>query len=575
MPKINILSESISNRIAAGEVVQRPASAVKELIENSIDAKAKNIVITVKKGGKESILILDDGVGMDAEDAELCFKRHATSKIKTDQDLFEISNYGFRGEALASISSISHVELSTSEHGAKEGRTITLEAGQVKSNKSSSPINGTRIKIDNIFYNTPARKKFQKTVTTEFNHILQVINNQAIISHDVSFELIHDNKSVFKLSAVADRLDRIIDIYGPTMKDQLIKTKYGYTSKPTLTRSNRNMQKIYVNDRIVHDKTISYAIYNVYKDLLPKGRHPITFLLLTVPHEFVDINVHPTKDEIKFKEETVIYNMVTGTLKDALRTKLDELEREKFKVVRPEVYGDKVQQSILKYHNSAPTVSTGFVRPAAGAVGSYGKSSSTLGSGMPEPYEKSGSDSGVGIGVPESQEQSGSASGVGLGVPESHGKSGKNESLGSEIPESSSNSMEDVSGFVRSNPASIPYVVYNNLYISCILKGELCIIDQHTAHERVLYERFKANLHTQDKLSQELLFGETINLLPTQVKLFTKIIAQLEEVGFRIDEFGENDFVVRSIPSFIKHTDLNKMINDILDDLGRGAHLPV
>jgi len=326
MPNIKILPENLMNQIAAGEVVERPASVVKELLENALDAGAQRLIIEVEGGGDTYIRITDDGSGMDTTDAVMAFERHSTSKISTTEDLFNIQTLGFRGEAIASIASVSYFTLQTKKKGDLEGTLVICEGGKIKKTRSLGCPEGTQIEVKQLFYNTPARKKYLKNDATEFGHILDTVSGIALAFPEVAFKLVHDKKTVFELPATEDQLVRVRGLLGRGVADELIPVFYGGTNvklegfigKPSIARANRNSQFLYVNRRQVRSHVLSYAVKQSFYSLLPKEKYPVFLFFVTLNPQLVDVNVHPRKQEVKFSNEKEIFSIFTIACKKAL-----------------------------------------------------------------------------------------------------------------------------------------------------------------------------------------------------------------------------------------------------------------
>ncbi len=325
MPRINVLPLNLRNKIAAGEVVERPASVVKELMENSIDAMASRIEIDVAKAGKRLIKVSDNGIGMDREDALLAFERYATSKIKDEHDLFNIKTMGFRGEALSSIASVSRVRLITS-HQDETGTCIEIIGGDVKEIKDCPAI-GTTIEIKDLFFNTPARRKFLKSDSTENYHIIDTVTREAISHYQTGFVLRMDGDDVLNLSPASSYKERLVQIFGKDFVNELMETEAedgrisikAFLGKTTNLRNNRNNQFLFINNRPVKDQSITYAVYKAYEELIPKDRHPVFLLFMGIDPKKVDFNVHPTKREVRFEDKSSVFNFVHQAAKEALK----------------------------------------------------------------------------------------------------------------------------------------------------------------------------------------------------------------------------------------------------------------
>ncbi|MCE5195036.1 MAG: DNA mismatch repair endonuclease MutL [Nitrospiraceae bacterium] len=362
MPQIKILSVDLRNKIAAGEVIERPASVVKELIENSIDAESTDIRIEILHGGKKMIKVSDNGIGMDKDDAVLCFEQYATSKIRDESDLFNITTMGFRGEALPSIASVSKIKLVTGLKEAVSGFSIELHGGELKS-KKDSPSSGTSIEIKDLFFNTPARKKFLKTNTTELYHIIDTVTKEALSHPEIGFTLVTDNQETIVLSKASGLRERVMQIYGDELMAGLVEVNLNYNSlnmsafisKTENFRSSKAHQFIFVNDRPIKDYSISHAVYNAYEGILPKDKHPVFFIFLDINPKIVDFNVHPTKKEVRFENKEAVYNFINAGIKDVIKEKRVEYTRQfTEEMSRP---GHQQNYSKQSFINTAPVIS--------------------------------------------------------------------------------------------------------------------------------------------------------------------------------------------------------------------------
>src|SRR4030043_866997 len=335
MPQIRILPSDLRNKIAAGEVIERHASVVKELIENALDAGSTDIRIDVLYGGKRLIKVSDNGIGMDTDDALLCFERHATSKLANEDDLFSIRTLGFRGEALSSIASVSKVRLVTAVRGTPLGVSVALTGGVVSEMKDS-PALGTTVEVKDLFFNTPARKKFLKATNTEFYHIIDVVSKESLSHWDIGFSLVTDNKETLNIPPSSGPKERIMQIYGEEFVNGLVGVRseapgiqcIAYVSRSTNFRSTKSHQLIFMNKRPIKDQALSHAVYRAYEGILPQDKHPIFFLFLDVNPSEVDVNVHPTKREVRFQDKEFVYHFVHNALKTSVRGEHSEFTRQ-------------------------------------------------------------------------------------------------------------------------------------------------------------------------------------------------------------------------------------------------------
>jgi DNA mismatch repair protein MutL len=327
MPTISILPDLLINKIAAGEVIERPASVVRELIDNSIDAGARSISVEILHGGKKLIKVADDGAGMDRDDASLCFERHATSKIHTESNLFNITTLGFRGEALSSVASVSKITLITSPKDSATGSKVELGINHKKEITDAPAVRGTTVEVRDIFYNTPARRKFLKSTPTELSHIIETVIQKAFAYPGISFSLVHNNSEVLHATATDSYKERFLQLYGEELTTEFFEVEkgegvvklYGFCSTPAFTRATRNYQIVFVNRRAVRNPTVSHAVYSAYRDIIPKDRHPAFFLFLDIDPHKVDVNVHPAKREVRFETPDRIHTVVAHAIREVLK----------------------------------------------------------------------------------------------------------------------------------------------------------------------------------------------------------------------------------------------------------------
>ncbi len=501
MGKIRVMDETLANKIAAGEVVEKCSSVVKELCENSIDAGAKNILIHLEEGGKKKIEVSDDGSGMNEEDAVLAFQRHATSKIYKDDDLFFIDTLGFRGEALPSIASVSRCELKTSDGNV--GTHLVIEGGKKILVEKSDARKGTSIKITNLFYNTPARLKYLRSEQAELASCVSFVERLALSHPEIAFTLHHDNHLVVKTSGSGDLLKTIHEIYGLQVSSKMIEIKasnddfdlYGYICKPEILKSNRNHMIVMVNDRIIKNFDINKAINDAYYTYKPDIKFPIVVLKINTDPTLIDVNIHPTKQDIKLSKMDILYDLIVKTIKDALYKALlvpDALLR------TPEIQSGpkEVIENIVKEQEEAYTptmVQTEFNLKE-------------------EPKEE----------------------------------------------------------IIVENPEMKELVLYpvglaHGTYIIAENESGIYIIDQHAAQERVNYERNMAALKSKEVHTTNLLFPITIELSGSE---FLKVKAEeehLKELGFDIEEFGVNTFVIKAHPTWLREGYEEESIRRIID----------
>lgn len=520
MTKIKILPQQIANKIAAGEVVDRPAAVVKELIENAIDAEAKTVTVVLEQAGKKLIQVIDDGIGITEEDVPLAFQRHATSKISTVSDLDKIITLGFRGEALPSIASVSQMEMKTCAKGKPLGVYIHLEGGTVSRQEQTAMNHGTVITVRNLFYNTPARRNFLRADVTEMNHINKVLKRFFLGYPGITFSVVHNDKNIYDLPA-ADIENRLTQLLGTELYEGMVFVREeigdieleGYICRPDLARGTADNQFIFLNKRAIQNRSLSHAVLQGYANLIDRSQYPQFVLFLNIPPQLVDINVHPTKMEVRFSNERAIYQLFLSAVRNAIQsdkivphfsmeaTDENHLEIERhFKLHRP----------------------PGIARPLGSAA------------------------SGI---SPEKENQLT----FGYTAPP-EGAFPEYEAKNNEIP------AQDES---QERPQL--WQVHRR-YICSQIKSGLVIIDQHVAHERVLYEKFLNYLNNQKKVpSQKLLFPQNLELALEDYLIFGEIKEWLEKIGFAITELSNRTILIEAIPADVRVGYEGKVLLEIID----------
>ena len=515
--KIRVLSEDLTNKIAAGEVVDRPSAVVKELLENSIDAAADEITIILKEGGKALIQVVDNGTGMDREDALLSLQRHTTSKISTYDDLHNIHSLGFRGEALASIASISRIELKTVTQGQTEGTLIRIDGGVIEEVSSSAGVRGTSIAVKNIFYNTPARRKFLKSTESEYRYILNTISRFTLSYPQIEFSLYHNDQLVYKYKPCSLQ-ERLIDVLGARYRDKIIMIDEGssfllvsgFIGKQDASKKSRGNQYIFLNGRYIVNRSLNHAIVSAYGTIIPRDEFPLYVIFLELDPRRVDVNVHPSKMEVKFSDERLIYSILRNAVNKALA--------------------------------SANVIPTYTFREAPETI----RANHGIQTHMPlQGYESiRSSEIGQLITPDESSNQS---------------LTTKFEA----IPE-----PEDEKGlFQRKNVWQI-----HNQYILSEIRSGIIIIDQHVAHERILYERALQNFEKRKPSSQQLLFPIIQELNPEDYSILNEILPYLEHLGFIIKGFGGNTVVIEGIPVALKLGNEETILIEIIDEFKKNMN---
>ncbi len=497
--KIKILSEILSNKIAAGEVVERPSSVVKELIENSLDAGSTRIIIEVENGGLSLIRVSDNGIGMNHDDALLSLERYATSKIYKDGDLFSIKTLGFRGEALPSIASVSRFCLITKDEISEVGTEVFVEGGTIKKVSEIGAPRGTMITAKHLFFNTPARRKFSKTVKTEMGHIAEAVANIALGWPGVQFKLYHNGKTVKNWYSSSDPFNRVLDVVGNDMRNDLLNIKFednfvsgeGWISSRQVSRKTSRGIFIYINGRVVRDKGIQYALFEGYAGRLMKGQFPVAVVFINVPYDEVDVNVHPSKHEVRLSQQKQVHKTLTGAVSEALHV-----------ADRP------------KWAASNSTEQKSFF--------------------VSEPvlqYNKSINDIPVSPDIPDSP------------------------AVQKKI-------------WVKKHFSDLRAVgQFHDTYILCESDKELVLIDQHAAHERILFEHLK-KLSMNSKIeAQKLLMPETIDTGHREAHTLEKLIPDLKKLGLEIEPFGGTTFVIKSVPAILADREIKPIILEIAEKM--------
>ena len=512
---IKRLPQDLINQIAAGEVVERPASVLKELVENSIDANSTQITIRVDKGGTKLISVSDNGIGMSVSDANIAFERHATSKLISSDDLFNIHTLGFRGEALASIASVAKVSLRTRERNALTGTFMEIEGGSILKNTECGCPPGTEIEVRDIFYNVPARRSFLKTVSTEHGHILSTVIHQALSHINIHFILTGGGdraKIIIDLPSVDSIEDRVLQIYGNEVIERLISIPgetpisssglsiYGLVSKPVLTFRNKENQLFFVNKRAVKNPSLSHAVQEAYRDLIPGDSCPMVVLFIDIAPDLVDVNVHPTKREVRFRDSRYIHDMVVEAIRGALQAKGKSED----------------------------------VAPAFMAGTRWGMNPHAT-----EWLDKGGFETG--------------SSNASLTV---------SEGFNPFIEKTHYQAQE-----LYTEPLVRIFGQTGALFIIAEINGELSIIDQHAAHERVVYDRLKRGYERGGSAAQALLIPETIELSIDKAHTLCEYKEFLNALGFDIGEIGDRSFIVRAVPEVFTGDDYRSLLINMTDEI--------
>ena len=561
MAQIKILPPDVSNKIAAGEVVERPASVIKELVENAVDAKSTSVGVEVRAGGKRLLRVSDNGIGMTREDALLALERHATSKVSCIEDLQRIQTFGFRGEALPSIASVSQFELLTRTAEALEGAKVTVEGGVVRSVQGSGCSPGTHITVNNLFYNVPARLKFLKSGTTEFNHITNQVMWAALAHPKVHFSLSHNGRSSVDVRACDSHIERIRLLYGKEFAENLIEFDadlaklhlHCFIGKPELTKSNRNYQLFFLNRRPIRSKLLGAALTEAMRSMIPKDRYAVAFIFLTMDTEEVDVNVHPAKIEVRFRNEQGMYGGVmrvinSGVHKHKYIPKIetdgqDAAARDAGKI--PEAARQTAESTI----NAAATEVTADSSPNHSAPPAVGVEIGESGQAAVAPSIEPRVDS-MGNGQSQTPDnESKTQSPITSSVVQPPNR---------EIPEGVTLELFDL------EKVELKTNLFNT-YIVAESQDRVFIIDQHVAAERVLYERFTRQLHADGIPVQGLLLPVTIEVNSQQLNAFNAGDSLFKSLGFDLEPFGGNTIIVRSIPAPLPMRLAPETVTDLLD----------
>jgi DNA mismatch repair protein MutL len=538
---IRVLREEVAAQIAAGEVVERPASVVKELIENSLDAGAATITVEADNGGRRLIRVIDDGVGIPADEARLAFARHATSKLRTVDDLSRIATLGFRGEALASIAAVSRTTMATRHQDESVGTEVQVEGGEVRVERPVGAAVGTVVTVENLFFNTPARLKFLKSESTERRHILQLVSHYAMAYPAVRFRLAQDGREQFHTTGSGDLADVLVEAFGlDTFKDMIEVSPqpvsrpdlppievYGFTSVPSLNRSNRSQIVLFVNGREVMDQSLSYAVVQAYHTLLPTGRYPLAVLLITLSPEEVDVNVHPTKAEVRFRVPDAVFAAVQRSVRRAV------IDQAPVPPMGSESYDDRA-------------------RPGWGARGDREAGA------PPRPM------------VPGEQQLRLELESL---APGRYGQQRPGQEP--RLPYSPQDTEIPAGPGGPARPRTLPILRVigqaGATYIVAEGPAGLYLIDQHAAHERILYEQFMAQHAATEPVTQHTLPVTTVELSPAEAHLIEDSLDLLTHLGFDLELFGSNTFRVRAIPALLADHEPDDVLQGIVQDLEGGV----
>jgi DNA mismatch repair protein MutL len=537
MGRVQVLPDILAHQIAAGEIVERPASVIKELLENSLDAEATDIVVETAQGGRAMMLVRDNGFGMSAEDARLAFQHHATSKIRSMEDLAGITTLGFRGEALPSIASISRLRLRTVEKGRQPpiGTEVLLEGGRLQAVRETSWPAGTEVRVEDLFYNVPARRKFLKGVSTELSHLTRQVMQYALAYPSVSFRFLHEGRSLLEAPAAADFRERVYQVFGEAFLDNLVPLAFekegirvhGFASLPHEQRSSGNWQFLYVNRRMVRDRVLTHAVRQAYQDAIPMSVYPVVLIFVEIDPAQVDVNVHPAKTEIRFRDSNLVHSAVFHGIEEAL----------------------------LRRNGGLASVAVNM--PAERAAEEIGDYRGRIARSFEEFYRRSRDWSEAPLNsetVYAARHPSESALSRPLAPPvDPHAGC---------IPETAHLSL-------------VPQVLgqFVESFIVAVDRDGIMLIDQHVAHERILYDRALRSLESSAGCpTQRLLLPLTIELNPQQQAIMEEILDDLNANGFEVEWFGARTIAIKGVPAIAGECDSRKLIEEVLDGQEAGRY---
>ncbi len=531
MPKISVLPESLANRIAAGEVVERPSSIVKELIENAIDAGASTIAVEVEGGGRARIRVTDDGEGMAPDDARLAFQRHATSKLRDPDDLFSIRTLGFRGEALPSIASVARVRLETQARGAETGTTIRIEAGEVVDVREGAFPEGTRIEVEDMFYNVPARRKFLRSESYELGRITAHATHYALAYPGIRFVLRSGRYEHLAAPPAADRRERIFQVFGSDLLDEMVEHErelrgaglklHVFTSRPQVQKYNRNSMYFFVNGRAIREKTLFHAYSDAYRNILPAKAFPVTILYVEARPSDIDVNVHPAKTEVRFRRSSVVHDAVRDTVAEALRS--DKTVIPMTDGTAASLYAEPRIRSRVPESWDAGTIAR---EPAAEAPAAAPFGDNRV---LDLPYR-------------EARDTVGSGAVAGT---------------------SATPDFDLVRREIR------PLGQLRNSFIVAADASGLVVIDQHVAHERVLFEQHERQKSDGRVDAQKLLTPILVELTPAQASRIESLVPELARDGFEVSPFGGRTVAVSTAPAMLKAGQVETLLREVLDGSDR------
>lgn len=583
MSKIKILPDNLANQIAAGEVVERPSSVIKELIENALDAGAAKLQIDIELGGRRLMRIVDDGEGMNRDDAILAFERHATSKIRTLEDISSIRTLGFRGEALASIASVAKVELVTKTQDANAATKVLIEGGKLIDVKDAARTTGTTISVRDLFFNTPARRKFMRSEATENYHIISIITHYALANPSISFVLTNNGRETFRFSPAKNLRERTYQVFGGDLLESLLEIEggrefiakiSGYVSAPRERRTTRDAQYFFINGRFVRDKVISKGLLEGYRAVLPHGVYPVAVLFLEIPSEEVDVNVHPAKTEVRFRRTDAVKDVIAEAVRKALannglvelqtweygkynqigkvqiegqETRLDNpmVQEKSSNVVKVDFEQPKIEFQIEKQEFSIESVETKF----------ESQEDSFQIHTVSNDFEKIAGqriESDEFVPTPTYSEIAKS----------------KSQIASYQVLPPVDSALKATKTIEVNNLSSTgirPIGQLHNSYIIAVDSEGLLLVDQHVAHERILFDKFRKKVGEKVITSQNLLLPETFDLTPAQVSAFDLVENELESLGFGVMRLSGRTIAIKAVPTDLPPSEVRNLLAEILD----------
>jgi DNA mismatch repair protein MutL len=555
MPRIALLPEDVASQVAAGEVVERPASVIKELVENSIDARATRIEVLIRRGGISHVRVVDNGIGMDRDDALLCLERHATSKIRSGHDLATISTLGFRGEALPSIASVSRFRLTTREHQAIVGTEVIVAGGKIETVRDGGEPPGTQIEVRSLFYNLPARRKFLRTENTESAHVEHQLHLQAIGHPHVGFTFVNDDRLVYQLPPATQLRDRIRDLCGRALDAELLEVPAfeeegmqirGFIGKAGVSRSTRQQQLVFLNGRSVENNTLSYALREGYHTALMKGQHPVTFLFIDMDPTAVDVNVHPAKREVRFRDAAMVREAVVEAVRRTLETDRAGWSRS-FRPGSPAARTEAASGPAAGARTFAPPTTS----PSWAGAPPTGAQSLPL---IPEREQVALRHDWSSIPPPSPGGATMDKTGAPLAKTGAFGAG------------ASSASPDRPAADTRRHDFQILGVL-GKLYVLMENAEGLVLVDQHAAHERILFEEMRRRMEQQGVPAQRLLMPLTLEVTPRDADWLSQHLTLLERAGINLEPFGAATFKIDTLPTFLRASDPSQLLRDIIDDL--------